>query len=92
MKWWNKYHPELSFKLICDNTDFLEFDYFYYNFNTANYSLINQYLGNVNWECLLCDKDMNLALSTFYKILYCCINLFVPKKIDVGTESFLGLI
>ena len=67
----DKYHPALSFNVSCDNTEFLEYDYFYYDFNTANYSLINQFLGNVNWECLLCDKDINLALSTFYEILYC---------------------
>ena len=76
----DKYHPALSFNVNCDNIRFLDYDYFYYDFNNANYILINQYLGNINWDCLLNISDVNQALISFYEVIYCCIDLFVPKK------------
>lgn len=77
----DKYHPALSFYVNCDATeDFSRFDYFYNDYANANYVLINQYLGNIDWNYLLNASDVNQVLLGFYEVLYNCINLFVPKK------------
>lgn len=76
----DKYHPALCFYVKCDSINFQDFDYFYYDFNNANYILINDFLGYINWDWLTNTMDVNQAIHCFYDIIYFCIDLFIPKK------------
>ena len=50
------------------------------DFKNCDYETITSYLLNFNWDAVL-NCDANLAVQTFYLILYSCIDIYVPKKI-----------
>lgn len=50
----------------------------YYDFKRAHYSVINAFLGTVDWDSLLCDVSLNEMIILFYDMS--TIRRFVPVK------------
>ena len=52
----------------------------YYNFKKANYTEMNNFLDNIDWDDLLSTCDVNSAADVFSHVLLYAIDQFVPKK------------
>jgi hypothetical protein len=50
-----------------------------YNFKRADFQAISLDLGLVNWNILIGNVNIDLAIFNFYETLYCIIDKFVPK-------------
>lgn len=83
------HHPPLFFKLTIPasslNVVGPKTDNYYYDFKSADYALINDYLGGFCWENLFSNLDIDAMVNQFYEIVYNCLDLFVPlKKVPSG--------
>lgn len=80
----DNHHPPLCFDLAlpqpCHTVVCPRADCYYYDFKSADFTLINNYLGAFCWDDLLSNLDADSMLNTFYEILYSCFDLFVPVK------------
>ncbi|KAG5882411.1 hypothetical protein JTB14_008986 [Gonioctena quinquepunctata] len=74
------YHPalyvDIQIETSCPTP--LSYDNFYYNFKKGNYYNMNIFFNNVNWEDLLSNKTINLAVSALYEVILTGIQLYVP--------------
>ena len=55
-------------------------DIFYYDFKSADLSLLNDCLGQVNWDKLLFNHSVDNMVNIFYDILYFFIQALIPQK------------
>ena len=76
----DKFHPPFNFNVVI-KSDFrpLEFDHEYFNFKAASFQEINQYLGNINWNEVLNNDNVNILVDRFYHIIGDAIELYVPR-------------
>lgn len=77
----DEFHPPLSIVLSDIKSDeIIDNSYWKYDFKKANYTLINEYLNNVEWNHLNDSLQLDEFVDQFYLIVYYVIDLFVPKK------------
>ena len=80
----DNYHPPLIIKVKkCmnhSNVSGPQNDIFYYDFKSADLSLLNDCLGQLNWEKLLFNQLVNNMVNIFYYILYFFIQALIPQK------------
>ena len=70
--------PSLSF--ICDNNKPVHYDYYKLDFKTANYTVINAKLSDIDWFKELSSLTVVEATDKFYSIILTIIDKEVPKK------------
>lgn len=85
----DNHHPPLCFNLAIPQTCYTvvgpRAECYYYDFKSADFILINNYLAAFCWDNLLSNLDVDSMLNAFYEILYSCFDLFVPvKKVPSG--------
>lgn len=84
----DEHHPPLSFSFstsseIC--TTVRRANEFYYDFKSADYTLLNGYLCSFDWDTILSSVNVDDMLGAFYDIVYNALNVFVPlKKVASG--------
>jgi len=71
-----------------DNVPVVSADVVKYDFNRADWTSINQYMSEVDWNsifqrCSSCDALYN----GFYSVLYDCIDKFLPQYVIRGTRK-----
>ena len=80
------YHPVLEVTSYIDKlssfhcSKFIDCDFEYYDFRSADYQDINLDLSNIAWEKLILDCSFEDAIFKFYKILQETISKKVPLK------------
>ena len=77
----DSYHPALCFSIpICHLLgNALNYSYEYFDFKSANYKLINDYLGLFEWDQIINVNDVNIAVDNFYNVINNAFKQFVPK-------------
>ena len=78
----DSHHPALYLEHnLCDTfVPYENNDITILDFKNCDYESINSYWIKVNWVNIL-NCNVNLAVETFYLILYSCIDIYVSKKI-----------
>ncbi|XP_055634148.1 uncharacterized protein LOC129774435 [Toxorhynchites rutilus septentrionalis] len=59
-----------------------------FNFRTCDFSILNNVLGDVDWEVLLQDGSLDEIVATFYDKLQRTINDHVPRRRPSSSSSF----
>jgi len=59
----------------------------YYDFKRAHYSVINAFLGIVDYDSLLCDVSLNEMIILFYDMS--TIRRFVPVKQNFASKKMV---
>ena len=77
----DSYHPPFELVLPCKKPKYLISPMsFCYDFKNADFTLINNYLLNCDWETIMLNTDLNANVANFYSVLYNCFDMFVPIK------------
>ena len=82
------YHPPLDiivpFNFNNKNSSHL-CDGYYRDFKSANFNLLNDYLGSIAWDSLLAHGSLDDMVNIFYNTIYSAIEIYVPlKRISSG--------
>lgn len=84
------HHPPFCFELgTSDNTPEVsqQANSFYYDFKSADYRFINDYLGSFCWDDILSNMNIEDMINRFYEILYSTFDAFIPVK-KVASRKF----
>ena len=76
-------HPPLQYQmnlLHCSGNSEIHGNGYYYDFKSANFIDINNYLGSIPWEDLLSGGTVDEMTNMLYDILYKTFDIFVPVK------------
>lgn len=77
------YHPALNFfiPVKTEAVEFMQYNYYCFNFSQANFVGINDYLGSIDWSEILNFDCVNAALDVFYSVIFGALEIFVPKRV-----------
>ena len=80
-------HPVLDISVLlpalnlsCDNNAAIHYDYYKLDFKTANYTVINAKLSEVDWNNELSSLSAIDAIDKFYSIVLTILDNEIPKK------------
>lgn len=79
----DKFHTTLEFFLELsqlDSTRNLENKFHIYNFNKANYDLINNFFAGIDWHTIFLGKTVDETTDLLYSKINIAIDKFVPKN------------
>lgn len=77
-----RHHPALQLTMNLNPIDSYNAvkETFFYDFRRGNYSGMNDFLFEIDWNVVLHDCDANRAASTVSNILLYAIEQFIPKR------------
>lgn len=79
----DQFHNTLEFQIIFTTHEKKRYDLNFgnnlYNFQKGNYIGINNYLQSIDWNTVLLEKNVNDSINSFYKLIQCSIDNFIPK-------------
>lgn len=83
------HHPPLSINIVSSQNIIpgRRAEALYYDFKSANYSLINDFLASISWDDLFFNKGVDDMVNIFYDILYDVLSAYVPVK-RVASRKF----
>ncbi|XP_050516531.1 uncharacterized protein LOC126891399 [Diabrotica virgifera virgifera] len=80
----DRYHPPLNIQIKTNtnhtNEDSPQNDIFYYDFKSADLTLLNDCLSQINWDELLLNHSVNNMVNIFYDILYFFVHAVISQK------------
>ena len=85
----DNHHPPLLLNINMSknhNRPSAQGDEYYYDFKSANFNDINEYLGYISWDNLFAGKTVEEMTTLFYEILYHIFDVFVPKKKNASSK------
>lgn len=75
-------HNTVEFKIMFTSThSFYDEEFSFYDFNHADWSQIQLYLGDIDFDTLFTsDETIESKFESFYAILFNCLELYVPLR------------